>query len=117
MMAAPRAMLVLLMLAAAPRQSGSPMHRSAARAVVAGAAAACGCADFCAGRCAFNATAPQTLRLFRRTLSSDLRLADHDTGSAVGDAEFSLYSFSCQHARNNGSDWISAGICYVVTCD
>ena len=30
-------------------------------------AAACGCDDFCAGRCAFNATAPQSLSLFRRT--------------------------------------------------
>lgn len=65
---------------------------------------ACGCADFCAGRCAFNATAPQTLDLFRRTPASDLRLGNHDTGSSVGDAEFSLYSFSYAYqCRAGGS--------------
>lgn len=64
----------------------------------------CGCDDFCAGRCAFNATAPQTLSLFRRTPASDLRLADHDTGSSVGDAEFALYSFSYAYqCRTGGS--------------
>lgn len=66
--------------------------------------ATCGCADFCAGRCAFNATGPQTLSLFRRTPASDLRLGDHDTGSSVGDAEFSLYSFSYAYqCRTGGS--------------
>ena len=68
------------------------------------ATSSCGCADFCADRCAFNATAPQTLSLFRRTPASDLRLPNHDTGSSVGDAEFSLYSFSYAYqCRAGGS--------------
>eukprot|EP01051_Picozoa_sp_SAG22_P005806 SAG22_NODE_358_length_11759_cov_39.384563_6_plen_464_part_00 len=66
-----------------------------ARGLTAAAGAAgCGCDEFCAGRCAYNATPPQMLTLYRRTPATDLRLADHDTGSAEGDAEFSLYSFS-----------------------
>ena len=93
---------LLLVALAAPSLSGSPMTPTP----MTGAAQqqACGCAEFCAGRCAFNATGPQTLNLFRRTPASDVRLANHDTGSSVGDAEFALYSFSYAYqCRTGGS--------------
>jgi len=63
---------------------------------------ACGCAAFCAGGCAFNATPPRTLALYRRTPSDDLRLPDHDTGTATGDADFSLYQFSYAYQCRDG---------------
>eukprot|EP01048_Picozoa_sp_COSAG05_P016262 COSAG05_NODE_2072_length_3611_cov_1320.098804_1_plen_173_part_00 len=59
----------------------------------------CSCNAFCTEACAWNTSARANITLYRRTPHDDLRLADHDTGSAKGDAEFSLYSFSWAQVR------------------
>ena len=70
------ALVGLLLLLAAPRHSRSSTPSPPS----------CGCAGFCGGGCAFNATPPRALALFRRTPADDLRLADHDTATAAGGA-------------------------------
>lgn len=50
------------------------------------------CADFCAGKCAFNPTAPLTLELTRMTPRNVTGIANKDTGDAAGDLFFTLIS-------------------------